>query len=48
MRILNNSTELQIRLRPDEVDSFLNFVLDSKYTPFRRELVDELKKECLL
>ena len=48
MRIINTTTELQIRLRQDEVDDFLNMVLDANHNPFRRELVDELKKECLL
>jgi len=48
MRILNNVTELQIRFRPDECDNFINMVLESKYTPFRKELVDKLRTECLI
>lgn len=48
MRILNDTTELQIRLRPDEVDGFIDLVLGATHSPFRRELVDGMKRECLL
>ena len=48
MRILNDTTELQIRLRPDEVDGFIDMVLGATHSPIRRALVDGMKKECLL
>lgn len=48
MRILNSTTELQIWLRPDEVDEFIDLVLGATHSPFRRELVDGMKRECLL
>ncbi len=48
MRILNSTTELQIRLRPDEVDGFIDLVLGATHSPFRRSIVDEMKRECLL
>ena len=48
MRILNGTTELQIRLRPDEVDEFIDLVLGAPYSPIRRALVDGMKTECLL
>ena len=48
MRILNDTTELQIRLRPDEVDGFIDMVLGATHSPARRALVDGMKKECLL
>jgi len=48
MRVISTPTELQIRFRPDEVDGFINLVLDAKYTPFRKELLEQMKRECLL
>jgi len=36
MRILNDTTELQIRLRPDEVDGFIDMVLGATHSPIRR------------
>lgn len=40
MRILNSTTELQIRLRPDEVDGFIDLVLGATQSQFRRDLID--------
>lgn len=48
MRILNGTTELQIRLRPDEADKFIDLVLGATQSQFRRELIDGMKRECLL
>ncbi len=48
MRILNTTTELQIRLRPDEADKFIDLVLGATQSQFRRELIDGMKRECLL
>jgi len=43
-----STTELQIRLRPGEVDGFIDMVLGATHSPVRRALVDGMKKECLL
>lgn len=48
MRILNGTTELQIRLRPDEADKFIDLVLGATQSQFRRDLIDGMKRECLL
>ena len=48
MRILNDTTELQIRLRPDEVDPYVQFVLTAPPSRFRRELIEQLRRECLI
>jgi len=48
MRILDNTTELQIRLRPDEVNPFVNFVLNAPASRFRKEMLEQMKRECLL
>lgn len=48
MRILNGTTELQIRLRPDEVDPYVQFVLTAPQSRFRKELLEQMKRECLL
>jgi len=48
MKIMDNTTELQIRLRPDEVNSFVNFVLTAPASRFRKEMIELMKMECLL
>lgn len=48
MRLMNTSTELQIRFRPDEVEAFVNFVLSAEPTRFRKDLVEHMRRECLL
>jgi len=48
MIIWNATTELQLKFRPDEVEPFIDFVLNSPPSRFKRDLVDMLRKECLL
>ncbi len=48
MRVFSTQSEVQIRLRPDEVDPYVQFVLTAPPSRFRRELIEQLRRECLI
>ncbi len=48
MKILHHVDGITLHVRRDEIDDFIHMVQRAVPIDFQRELIDELKKECLI